>query len=287
VDHDDALIAIDGHVVGYVVGDVAFEIETDEASLAVRLRSCLRDLEAPDRPASARTASSKCTFRVTCNRAPDDGSWAVWRDGELCESWLSDDYVATYVVWEISRLVRERATGALVVHASTVGLGDRAIVLAGSSLAGKSTFVTWLTMRGWKFVADDVSVIDAAGLVQPFWRPIGLRAGGPIGDLLADGHDRQYHLVAASTLGELGGPSPVVAVVIVHRSAIDPGPVRLGRAAGACALARHLPLLPQRGAPEFDRLGALVRAVPVISLDIADLEAAEHALGTLATATLR
>jgi hypothetical protein len=281
----------------FAVGAVAFTVETDDLGLAERLRSCLIDLDVSQRAvtihaeaghADAEVVDAEAavtTFTVRRNQGATLSGWTLWRDMEVCETWLSDEYVTTHVAWEITRLVEERSTSELLVHASSVSLGDSAVVLAGSSMSGKSTLAAWLTTRGWRYIADETSFIDEAAVVRPFWRPIGLRTGGPIDDLLPDHGD--YHLVPASSLGQLGGPARVSAVVIVSRAPHGAMPMNAPRALtsaqGACALASHLPAFSSRGVAEFERLAALVRAVPVLTLEVSDLGSAERALRSLSS----
>lgn len=52
------------------------------------------------------------------------------------------------------------STGALVVHASAVARGNRAILLAGKAGAGKSTFAALLALRGCRVLADDGVLLE-------------------------------------------------------------------------------------------------------------------------------
>src|SRR4030095_13720757 len=52
------------------------------------------------------------------------------------------------------------ATGALVVHASAVAIGGRAILLAGRAGAGKSTLAAFLAGHRMQVLADDGALLD-------------------------------------------------------------------------------------------------------------------------------
>lgn len=80
----------------------------------------------------------------------------------------------------ISALLRQR--GFLVLHASSVLLGESAFVFMGHSGAGKSTLVTALNQQGYPLITDDVTAIH--------WDPVKanwqVTAGYPYVRLLPD-----------------------------------------------------------------------------------------------------
>jgi hypothetical protein len=61
------------------------------------------------------------------------------------------------------------------VHAGVVGLRGQALLLPAASQAGKSTLVLALLRAGATYYSDDCAVLDEAGRVLPFARPIGIR----------------------------------------------------------------------------------------------------------------
>jgi hypothetical protein len=57
------------------------------------------------------------------------------------------------------------------VHSGVVAQADRALMIVGPSGQGKSTLVTYLCERGWKFLSDELAPIDAGTrLVLPYPR---------------------------------------------------------------------------------------------------------------------
>jgi hypothetical protein len=66
--------------------------------------------------------------------------------------------------------------GRCAAHAAAAAKGGRAVVIAGDSGAGKSTLGAGLLARGWRMIADEVTVIDlddssAPGMPGPMvWR---------------------------------------------------------------------------------------------------------------------
>ena len=64
----------------------------------------------------------------------------------------------------------------IFVHAGVVGWKDRAIVVPGRSLSGKSTLVLSFVRRGADYYSDEYAIFDSEGRVHPYWRAPKLRA---------------------------------------------------------------------------------------------------------------
>jgi hypothetical protein len=73
--------------------------------------------------------------------------------------------------------VAERAPDHLFVHAGIVGWNGRAIVMPGASFAGKTTMVQAWLEGGATYYPDEFAVLDRAGRVHPFARPLAIREG--------------------------------------------------------------------------------------------------------------
>lgn len=79
-----------------------------------------------------------------------------------CPPPLTDEDLATYLVGPILGFVlRRRGTTAL--HASSVCLGGKAVVLCGASESGKSTTAAALALRGIPVLAEDISAVKDDG----------------------------------------------------------------------------------------------------------------------------
>ncbi len=65
------------------------------------------------------------------------------------------------------------------VHAGTVVLGGRALLLPGVTHAGKSSLVAELLRQGATYFSDEYALIDSAGRVHPYPRPLLLRNSCP------------------------------------------------------------------------------------------------------------
>lgn len=87
--------------------------------------------------------------------------------------------VAVQVLDSQMRLViATHAPKHVFVHAGTVAVGDRAIVMPGRSFAGKTTLVAELIRRGATYLSDEYAVLDEDGLVHPYAKPLSVRAAG-------------------------------------------------------------------------------------------------------------
>ena len=99
--------------------------------------------------------------------------------------------------------VAEHAVGRVFVHAGVVAQGERALLLPGASFAGKSTLTAALLDAGLTYLSDEYAVLDAAGRVHPYPRPLTLRT--PTGRTRRD--------VAAAA-----GPLQVAAVAVLSHA---------------------------------------------------------------------
>jgi len=71
----------------------------------------------------------------------------------------------------VANLARER----LFVHAGVVGWGEQAILIPGESRSGKTSLVEAFLRAGATYYSDEYAVLDQAGRVHPFPRPLGVR----------------------------------------------------------------------------------------------------------------
>jgi hypothetical protein len=128
--------------------------------------------------------------------------------------------------------VAERAPDHLFVHAGVVGWEGRAIVMPGASFAGKTTLVQAWLGAGATYYSDEFAVLDRAGRVHPFARPLAIRER-------ATGLTRRLPPVA---LGATPGTMPLpIGLVLVTRYRAGAGwqPRRLTAARTLLALMRH------------------------------------------------
>ncbi len=65
-----------------------------------------------------------------------------------------------HLEWAINREVVQRPGRHLQIHAASLSLCDRGILLSAKSSCGKSTLAAMLLNRGWRYYCDEMSLID-------------------------------------------------------------------------------------------------------------------------------
>ncbi len=86
------------------------------------------------------------------------------------------------------------------IHAGAVGWQGQAVIIPASTMQGKSTLVAALVKAGAEYLSDEFAVLDDAGLVHPYPRPISLRCHDLTGSKT---------LVTAAELGGRIAPKPL------------------------------------------------------------------------------
>lgn len=175
----------------------------------------------------------------------------------------------------------------LLLHASAVERGGKAVLMTGISGAGKSTLAALLMARGWRLMGDEFVLVDpATGLAHAFPRLISLKnaaidvvraavPGGRFGPLLADTPKGDIrHLVpdarAIAAMAEPAAPALILFPRFGFAPAERPVPpseafVRLTQAS------TNYVHLAERG---FDALTRLVQGVPARAIDYPDADTA-------------
>ena len=76
--------------------------------------------------------------------------------------------------------VANYAPDRVFVHAGVVGWKGRALVLPGTSFAGKTTLVAELVRAGATYYSDEYAVVDEQGRVHPYPRDLQMRDAGGV-----------------------------------------------------------------------------------------------------------
>ena len=181
------------------------------------------------------------------------------------------------LVSELHFAVATHARSAIFVHAGVVGWRGRAIVVPGRSMSGKTTLTRALVESGADYYSDEYAVIDEAGAVHAYPRPLGVRR--------ADGHSEQ---VAPETLGgRIGGPPLPVGLIVQTRYVEGArfAPERSSSARGLLALIDNTVVVRERSGFALDRLTPAARGAVALAGERGDaMEAAAHLLSLSAEA---
>lgn len=184
-------------------------------------------------------AESGGRFKVTVDGAP-----AGVGDGE--ESALGT--LGAQVRAQVALLAPDH----IFVHAAVVGVGGRAVIMPGSSFAGKTTLAQALVEAGAVYYSDEFAVLDPRGMVHPYPKPLSVRH--------RDGSGRAREL-SATALGGVAGGEPIPAGLIAvtsYRAGATVRPQPLAPGPAALALLAHT--IPARTRPR-QSLAAVTAAV--------------------------
>jgi hypothetical protein len=92
----------------------------------------------------------------------------LWQSDEFHDAWQQFEY-------QLEIDVAEHSPRYVFVHAGVVGWKDRAVLIPGRTCSGKSTLVAALCRAGADYYSDEYALLDHAGRVHPYARPLRLR----------------------------------------------------------------------------------------------------------------
>jgi hypothetical protein len=152
---------------------------------------------------------------------------------------------------EIRLHIAANARDLVFVHAGVVARDGRALVIPGESFCGKTTLVSALVKAGATYYSDEYAVLDKAGYVHPYPRPLSIRSTEG-----SAGRERR-----APDLGAVAGDerATLAAVAVTrYRPGLEWNPNRVSRGQGMVALLANT--VPAQERPE-QSLRTLSRAV--------------------------
>lgn len=168
--------APDAHETAFEAFGVRIGMSTNDA----HVRSRLPDVVPPhSRPCDPREVAQHYSVHTA-----DGITFTVrydLRDGVPAQPWDPASYVATDVDRELALglldshvhgCVALNAPGRIFIGAGAVAHHNRAILLPGPALSGKTTLVSALVDAGCDYYSDQYAVLDERGLVHPYARPL-------------------------------------------------------------------------------------------------------------------
>ncbi|MET0270309.1 MAG: HprK-related kinase A, partial [Sphingomonas sp.] len=182
----------------------------------------------------------------------------------------------------------------LLLHASCVERGGRALLMSGHSGAGKSTLSALLGERGWRLLGDEFVLLDpVTGLVHPFPRPVSLK-NGAIAVMAAEAEEGRFGpLIPATPKGDIRHLRPNADALARMREPARPalllfpqyGQAEDARPVGAVEAFVRLTQASTNyvalGETGFRALTGLVAAIPALGVDYPDTAAAVRLVETL------
>jgi hypothetical protein len=170
--------------------------------------------------------------------------YRLYYNGEWIHGSGVPSHVLDRMFWHINERALEDNDDHLLIHAgAVVDQSGRAILLPADSGSGKTTVVTGLLKRGFRYLSDEAAAVDPATfLIHPFAKPLSIKPGTqtlfpdlrPDDDYveLADGY---WHVDPRSiATGELATPSRLSLIVCPHYIPAAKTELRSLRPAEAC-----------------------------------------------------
>jgi hypothetical protein len=143
-------------------------IETDAPDLFELLEPQL-----PSFPEERGPATPQLSYRV---RVLGQGGVTVLRGRRTLATVPDVPAASAALVGDLQSAMARRAARWTFVHSGAVAIDGQALLLPGRSHAGKSTLVAALIANGAAYCSDEFAVIDPAGRVHPYSRPLALRS---------------------------------------------------------------------------------------------------------------
>jgi len=135
--------------------------------------------------------------------------FGLYKDKEEIFIITTEENLVDYLESHLRSTVAEFAVGKVFIHAGVVGWQGKAIVIPGSSFAGKTTLVVELVKRGAVYYSDEYAVLDENGLVYPYPKKLSIR--GIIDDF------QQLDFAVEELNGKRGiKPLPVGAILLAE-----------------------------------------------------------------------
>jgi hypothetical protein len=101
-----------------------------------------------------------------------------YADAEPAVKNLDRDAALEQVKVELRKLTADLSKREIFIHAGAVEWRGRAIVIPGKTFTGKSSLTAAFVRAGARYLSDEYALIDAAGRVRPYLKPLSLRLNG-------------------------------------------------------------------------------------------------------------
>ena len=153
----------------------AFDLSILVESADSEIRSALDRYLFP--PLPRESALSSPDIHLLVDRAGD--TFRIEVEGEFAGSAITLHDASLAAVKALDEVIIHRMKMLRAIHAGAVLIEGRALLLPGSSHAGKSSLVAELLRRGASHFSDEYALIDSEGLTHSYPRPLLVRKGDP------------------------------------------------------------------------------------------------------------
>lgn len=215
-------------------------VTTRVDGLPRQMRADLAALLRPFVVSDGQSAQAPADVAITVQETSIAGVWQALIHGEERFRSSLPDRLLRNLEWLVMAQSLARSRERVAWHAASLAWGRRALILVASSGAGKSTLTLGLTLRGWRPLADDVTLLDpATGALDPFRRCFHI---APETEALASGVGlltRPVPTLAEYARPRRWGPAGSLPawIVVARRDAAHPASLmRLSQAEAAGAL---------------------------------------------------
>jgi hypothetical protein len=189
-------------------------------------------------------------------RASAGSTFELRRDDDSLAEEVELERALEILERELRAVVALKAPGYIFVHAGVVGHGGAAVLIPGSSYAGKTSLVAALVRAGAHYYSDEFAPLDPSGLVHPFQKPLSIR-------------DERYVQVDhhVDVLGGIAGDGPLPVGVVVltsYESGAAWRPRRLSHGEAVLGLMAHTVPAQSRPAQTLRTIRRSLEAATVI-----------------------
>ena len=118
-----------------------------------------------------RTDLDTADITIHLEHAPNEHGWRIFLDGMFLTLAPDSLYLIPHLEWLVVSRAIERSSAYATFHAASLAWRRSAVILIAPSGSGKTTLTAGLAARGWKPLADDLTVVDiATRAAHPFRR---------------------------------------------------------------------------------------------------------------------
>lgn len=163
---------LEKHIFGIQALELSIRVECDSIEMRDLLnRYLLPPFVRCDVPADA--------AQIALEMIEEKGGFAICINAQRISSAIDSGGAALAAVKALDDAVVANLRNLRAVHAGAVSLKGKALLIPGSTHAGKSSLVAELIRRGGELLSDEYALVDEEGRIHSYPRPMLLRNGSP------------------------------------------------------------------------------------------------------------